>query len=81
MAKMHYEQAIPIFLSKAAALLVPAYIISRVWTAHPHLAFGLGLATGSVLQHFVPPRGKFVELTILILFAIVAALVDYRFGG
>jgi uncharacterized membrane protein YbjE (DUF340 family) len=81
MAKIDHEQAIPSFALKVIAFAVPAYIISRVWTAHPHVAFGLGIAVGSVLQHFIQPRGKPLELCFLLLLAVIGAFVDSRFSG
>jgi hypothetical protein len=81
MTKIDYEQTIPAFVLKVLAFVVPAYIISRVWIAHPHIAFGLGLAVGSILQHFIPPRGKLRELCILLFFAVLGALLDSALGS
>src|SRR5208282_3403592 len=69
-----------IWLAKVMTLLVPSSIFPRVWTTHPHIAFGLGLAVGSILQHFIPPRGKLQGLCVLLLLAALGAFVDSRWG-
>jgi ABC-type multidrug transport system permease subunit len=63
------------WIAKCVIALVPASVLPRIWTAHPHMSFGLGLSIGIVLQHFVPPRGTLFRLIILLAVAIVATYV------
>jgi hypothetical protein len=66
------------WIAKCTLLVVPASIFPRVWTAHPHMAFGVGLGTGIVSQHFIPPKGKPVHLCILLILAAIGALVEAK---
>jgi hypothetical protein len=68
-------QVILVWIAKCGAVVIPASIVTRVWSAHPHVAFGLGLSAGIVLQHFIPPKGKPLHLCTELFVAVVAAVL------
>lgn len=67
-----------VWILKCGVTVIPASILPRLWTTHPHIAFGIGLILGLTLQHFIPPRGKWVHLFLLIFAAVVVALIEAR---
>jgi len=71
--KVDGGQVVLAWIAKCTLLAVPAYVLPRAWATHPHIAFGLGLCAGVILQHFVSPRGKMSQLVIELFLAIVGA--------
>jgi hypothetical protein len=76
--KVDGDQLLLAWIAKPVVLGVAASIVPRVWTSHPHIAFGVGLTVGIVLQHFIPPRGKVGHLCVLLVLAVLGALIAAR---
>jgi hypothetical protein len=74
-AKIDKSQMVTVVAMKAVLLVAPSNILPRVWTAHPHIAYGLGLVIGILLQNLVRPRLKLWQLCGLIGLAVVAAFI------
>lgn len=72
------SQVVLVWIAKCAAVVTPASILPRIWTAHPHVAFGLGLAMGITVAHLIPPRGKTNFLYLLLALAVAAAIIESR---
>jgi hypothetical protein len=77
-ARVDVGQMIMAAIVKGAVVVAPCNILPRIWTAHPHVAFGLGLVVGVTLQHFIPPRGKPWQLCVLLALAVVAGFIAAR---
>lgn len=77
-AKVDTSAMLLVVIMKAILLLAPSNILPRLWTSRPHLAYGLGLAVGVILQNIVRPRLKLWQLCIVLTLAIVAALIVAR---
>jgi hypothetical protein len=74
-AKVETGEMIMVVAMKAVLLVAPSNILPRVWTAHPHIAYGLGLVIGIGLQNFIRPRLKPWQLYLLVALAIAGAFI------
>jgi hypothetical protein len=59
---------------KMFVCVLPVFLLAVFFPLHPRIAYG-GIVIGSILQHYVPPRGKGRSDLWLILFACVGGIV------
>ena len=66
-----------IFVKKAILFALLFGLLQGMLSHFPHIGFAIGVMTGAVVQHFLPPRGQ--RLWIVISLASVAAAVRFCF--
>jgi hypothetical protein len=62
-------------ISKVLAMVLPIFVLGIVLPFHPRIVSGCGMVIGSILQHYVPPRGKGKRDLWLFLLAVVFTIV------
>ena len=59
------------YLMKTLLIVVPPSFLPDFFPHHSHLAFAGGIIGGCFVQHFVPPRGRYLAVTVLLAIAAV----------
>jgi len=57
---------------KSLVIVLPASLLPDRFPLHPNWAFGAGLVGGYVIQHFIPPRGRYFWPLLGFVAAVVA---------
>jgi hypothetical protein len=59
------------YLMKTLLIVVPPSVLPDLFPHHAHLAFAVGIIGGCFVQYFVPPRGRYLVVTVLLAIAAV----------
>src|SRR5712664_226475 len=58
---------------------LPPVVLEHIFPTHAHLTFGVGIVAGVLIQHFIPPRGRWRQLYVLLALAIALGLAHGKF--
>jgi hypothetical protein len=64
-----------VIIVKVFVALAPSFILQDLFESHRKLAYGVGLAIGTVAANYVPPRGNVQKLSILLCCAVILGIV------
>lgn len=66
------------WLSKTLVVAICPALLKQMFPPHSHhLAFGIGLLSGIIIQHFIPPRGTGRVLAFALALALALSLLNW----